>query len=374
MNRSATAEKISSVVKTLQSIQIGGERKKRISSRELIRILQNLSTLVNNGVSLAQALDTIQADRGFNKSREILKSLSQTVRTGSSLSSGMRKFPETFSSLIIHQVQIGEATGEISAALSKLVGQLENRSALKSYLVKKLAYPCILVVAGIACVTFMLTYVIPTFQTMYQESGATLPWITQFLVDLSSTCIEYGPMILLCVVGFVACILTAYWNRQMGTAIDRMLLKVPVLGNWLCNLGILQFSETLSNLLDSGFTLVDALPGAARSVSNRYMRSRLLAVHASVRKGERFSAVIAHDQGLFPPVVRQLVIIGEKTGRLNDVTRQIHQHLKGEVEKITSALLAAIEPLLTTGLAFTIGGILLAVYLPMFDMIGSHSQ
>lgn len=374
MKSTVNADKVNSVIRKLQSIQIGGNRKQRIGTKELIRVLQCLSTLVNNGVSIVQALDAIQSDRSFGKSREMLKGLSQTVRTGSSLSSGMKKYSEVFSPVIIHQIQIGEATGELSNALGKLVGQLENRSALKSFLIKKLTYPFILVLAGMGCVTFMLTYVIPTFQTMYHESGATLPWITQFLVDLSSACTQHGPVILLIGVGITATALSAYWNRHLGTAIDRLVLRLPILGNWFRNLGILQFSETLSNLLDSGFTLVDALPGASRSVSNRYMREKLLQVHTSVRKGERFSSVISHDQDLFPPVVRQLVVIGEKTGRLNEVTRQIHQHLKGDVEKLTTALLAAIEPILTAGLAFTIGGILLAVYLPMFDMIGSHSQ
>ncbi len=166
----------------------------------------------------------------------------------------------------------------------------------------------------------------------------------------------------------------AHCHPKIGVGIDRLLLRLPMFGPWLNNIAILQFSETLSNLLNSGFILVEALPGAARSVTNRYIRQRLNNIHAAVRRGERFSGAINKEQDVFPPVVKQLVVVGERTGRLAEVSRQIQQHLKNDVEKLTSTLLGAIEPLLTVGLAVVIGGILLAVYLPMFDMIGQTSE
>lgn len=374
MSTTASTDKVRSVIRTLQSIQIGGTKLAKIRPKDLVRILQSLATLLENGVSLSSSLDAIHSDRNFKGSREILLHLSQTVKTGGSLSSAMKKYPTTFAPLIVHQVEIGESTGELNRSLSRLVTQLENRSALRSFLIKKLTYPCLLMAAGLGCVVFMLTSVIPTFQKMYQDSGAVLPWITQLLVDISDFIMTRGPTIALSLAAVVGGAIAAYCHSRMGVAIDRFMLRLPMIGPWLNNIAILQFSETLSNLLNSGFILVEALPGAARTVTNRYVRQRLNGIHASVRRGERFSGAINKEQDVFPPVVKQLVVVGERTGRLAEVSRQIHQHLKQDVEKLTATMLASIEPILTIGLAIVIGGILLAVYLPMFDMIGQTSE
>lgn len=374
MSSAAATVKAKSLIQTLQSIQIGGSKQPKIRPKDLVRIMQSLATLLENGVSLSSSLDAIQSDRNFKGSREILLHLSQSVNTGGSLSSAMKKYPATFPSLIVHQVEIGESTGELNRSLSRLVSQLENRSALRSFLIKKLTYPCLLLSAGFGCVVFMLTSVIPTFQKMYQDSGAVLPWITQVMIDISDAIMTRGPTMALSILVIVGGAIFAHCHPRIGVGIDRLLLRLPMFGPWLNNIAILQFSETLSNLLNSGFILVEALPGAARSVTNRYIRQRLNNIHAAVRRGERFSGAINKEQDVFPPVVKQLVVVGERTGRLAEVSRQIQQHLKNDVEKLTSTLLGAIEPLLTVGLAVVIGGILLAVYLPMFDMIGQTSE
>jgi type IV pilus assembly protein PilC len=285
----------------------------------------------------------------------------------------MKRFPTVFSALLVHQIEVGETTGKLGDAVRRIVSQLENRSQLRSFLLKKLTYPCVLLSAGFCCVVFMLTNVIPTFQAMYKESGAVLPSITQFLVDLSSLCTQHGILVLLSMASAGLAIAAALANSTSRHAIDGWLLKVPLLGNWLRNVSILQFTETLGNLLESGIQLTDALPAAAKTVTNRYARERLLGLHAAIRRGEKLSSAMSSSQDhLFPPVVRQLVIVGEKSGKLAEVTRQIHTHLKADVEKHTAIMLAAIEPLITALLASVIGTILLAVYLPMFDMLSNQ--
>ncbi|MCA9191956.1 MAG: type II secretion system F family protein [Planctomycetales bacterium] len=363
---------LATMISRLQDFKIGGSCKgPSIARKDLVRILHNLSTLTSNGVSIPVALETICNDPTFRKNREILRDLTVTVRAGGSLSSAMKKFPSAFSALLVNQIQVGEQAGNLPVSLQRLVHQLENASKIKSYILKKLSYPMVVVVAGSGCVTFMLTSVIPTFQKMYEESGAVLPWITQFWINISSFMIGNGLVLSLGFGGALAGIIYSYMNPISRKWIDRNLLNVPLLGGWLKNLAVLQFVETLGSLLESGFNLVDALPAAAKSVENRYMRERLLDMHAAIRRGERFSVAMSKEEGLFPPVVSQLVVVGEKTGRLVSVSREIRDHMENEIEKLTNALLGAIEPLLTIGLACAIGGILLAVYLPMFDMIGN---
>lgn len=369
-----TNNRLPDIVAKLQNIQIGGDPGRKIKKKDLVRIIHNLTTLVSNGVSIPLALDTIMADSTYKKYRNLLRTLAETIKTGGTLSLGMKKFPETFPTLLVHQVQVGEQAGTIQKTLARIVGQLEQGSKMKSFIIKKITYPAILVVAGTGSVIFMLTCVIPTFQKMYEESGAVLPGITRLIIAISDFLQSNGIAIIIALAAATAGLSYALSNKRSRMWIDEHLLKLPVLGKWLRNLAILQFVETLGDLLDSGFNLVDALPAAARSVSNRHMRTRLLGLHGAIRQGQRFSTAMEREEDLFPPVVKQLVVVGERTGKLAEITREIREHLRDDVEKKTAAALGAIEPVLTAGLAVVIGGILLAVYLPMFDMIGNTKK
>ncbi len=357
-------------LKRLQEIKIGGGKSDEIKKPDLIRILQNLTTLIANGVSIPAALETLHSDPTFKKYRKVLRNLAETVKSGGKFSAALKKYPNTFSTLLIHQVQVGEKAGTLQTTLGRVVHQLENSSKMRQFIVKKLTYPGLLMVAGAGSVTFMMTCVIPTFQKMYEESGAALPLVTQILIAVSAFAQAYGVMILIGLAIAAVAIVTAMKNPVSRRTIDENILKLPGIGKWFRGLAVLQFVETLGNLLDSGFTLVDALPASARSVGNRYMQEKLLGLHVSLRGGEKFSTAMERERDLFPPVVKQLVVVGERTGRLPEVTGEIHQHLSEDVKKSTAVMLGAIEPLLTVALAVVIGGILLAIYLPMFDMIG----
>lgn len=370
MNNADASLAPAGILAKLQSIKIGGSSGTKVKKKDLVRILCNVSTLISNGVSIPHALDTVHSDPTYKKYRRMLRKLAETVKGGGKLSAAMKHFPEVFPSLMVHQVQVGEKAGTIQSTLIKIVQHLENSSKTKAFIIKKLTYPALLVTAGIGSVSFMMICVIPTFQKMYEESGAALPFITEFLIAVSSFAQQYGIAIVLGLAFSAALFATAMKNPVSRRWIDQHCLLVPVLGKWLRNIAILQFSETLGNLLESGFTLVDALPAASRSVSNRYLQEKLLGLHVSLRGGEKFSKAIEREEDLFPPVVKQLVIVGERTGRLVEVTGEIRTHMRDDVQKMTTAILGAIEPILTAVLAVAIGGILLAIYLPMFDMIG----
>ena len=380
MKSSVTASRVGhldqpvGVIAKLQSIQIGGSPKNQIRRKDLVLVLRNLSTLVENGVSLAQALNTVAADDSLRKHRAILNSLAESVRTGKSLSGAMSQFPTTFNSLFINQIRVGERSGTLNETLGRVTDQLEQGASLKSFIIKKLTYPAILVTAGIGSVTFMLLCVIPTFQKMYAESGATLPMITQVLIDAGEVATQHGGKIAIAVLAAVASIVALFRNEVARLWIDRQLIRLPLLGKWFRNLAILQFADVLNNLLESGFTVAEALPPAAEAINNRHIRQKIRGLHASIRRGERFSKALELEGDLFPPVVKQLVMVGERTGRLASVSRQIRMHLRRDVDSYTNAMVGAIEPVLTASLAFVVGGILLAVYLPMFDMIGQVNK
>lgn len=360
------------LLQKLQSIQIGGSSQKtKIKKRDMIFMLRNIAILIENGLSLPRALETLVCERSLAKYSEMLHDIKARVENGEAFSDALKQYPGAFSDIMVNQIRIGEKSGTIPATMSRLMHQLEHADNLRGQIIKKLTYPCLLVTAGSGAVSFMLLYVVPTFENVYSESGAELPMITQLLIDVGRLGTTYGWMFLLGFVGFIGAIVGIRGNPAGRLAMDSFMLKVPLLGQFFKNIAVLQFMEVLGNLMDAGFTVVEALQSCANAVGNRAIRRSVLEMHESLTQGERFSDELAKHGDLFPPVVNQLVVVGEKTGTLSKTTTHIRAHLRREVETYTNAMLGTIEPVMTAGLAAAIGGILLAIYLPMFDMISA---
>ncbi len=356
----------------LASIQLGGASQKvKIKKRDLTFILRNIATLTENGLSLPKALETICKEKSLKKYSGMLGDIRQTVENGETFSGALLKYKDSFGELFISQIKIGEKSGTLPATLERLTQQLEHADNLKSTVIKKLSYPALLCVAGTGAVSFMILYVVPTFEKTYKESGAKLPAVTQFLIDVGHVAKYYGWMMVLAMIVSVVGWVIARRTPSSRLVIDRYLLKVPMVGDCLKNFAVLQFMEVLGNLMEAGFTMVDALQSCAKAINNRAVRQSVEELHSAVLRGERFSSELEKHGDLFPPIVNQLIIVGEKTGTLGKATQNIKAHLKREVERYLSIMIGSIEPIMTAGLAAAIGTILLAIYLPMFDMIGN---
>lgn len=361
-------------LKKLSEIQIGGSSGLKIRKKDMVYIFRNLSTLLGNGLSLNKALATLQEEKSLKKYQSLFKTMEQCVVQGSTLSSALNQFPDAFDELMVHQIKVAERTGSLVETIGRITDQLENGANIRALIIKKLTYPCMLSLAGAGSMTFMLLYVVPTFEKMYSDAKAELPAITQFLIVVGRLLTDY----LAIVAGTLAAVVTlfiAIWRNANGRmCVEKILFKIPLLESWLRSIAILQFTEVLGNLMDSGFTLAEALPHTSKAVTNSVVRRSVEDLHKAIVRGERFSRELLKRSHIFPPVVTQLVIIGERTGTLPKATQQIRTHLRREVERYTNLLTGAIEPVMTIGLASAIGGILLAVYLPMFDMIGAMNH
>jgi type II secretory pathway component PulF len=366
------ASKSTSILQRLQSIQIGGKQTaSKMKKRDLIYVLRNVCILIENGLSLPKAFETLVKEKALQKYSTMLQSIKTQVENGDSFSEALSKFPETFTDIMISQIRIGEKSGTIPQTLSRLMHQLEHADNLKSQIIKKMTYPCLLVTAGSGALTFMLLYVVPTFENVYKDSGAKLPAVTQFLIFVGQVGTAYGWILLLAI---IASVFSLVYIRKTPTGrmwMDTWMLKIPLLGQFFKNIAVLQFVEVLGNLMDAGFTVVEALRACSHAVGNRKIRSTITEMQEALTRGERFSDELARHGDLFPPVVNQLVIVGEKTGTLSKTTVHIRAHLRREVETYTNVMLGTIEPVMTAGLAAAIGTILLAIYLPMFDMINA---
>jgi type IV pilus assembly protein PilC len=346
----------------------GGDR---MSVQELAYLLRNLATLVDNGVSLPKALATLSREDSLARHGQMIDTIRRRVESGVLFSSALAEYPKIWDRLTINQIRVGEKSGTLAESLKQLAAKREQSSELRRQVIRKIAYPAMLVVFGSALIMFLLAYVLPVFQETYKSAGVPLPAITQALIQVSGilrTCLV--PAALLAAVGVVA--LKQMRRHEAAAAkFDRLLLKAPLVGSWLRDISVLQMMNVLHNLMHSGFTLAEALKQTAESVGNRAVRSGVRDLQRAVQRGERFSRELERHEDIFPPIVNQLVNVAEQTGQLTRATADICEHLRREIERRTNLMVGTLEPVLTLGLSCAIALILLAIYLPMFDMVGA---
>ena len=268
----------------------------------------------------------------------MIQFIKKRVEAGELFSKTLETFPHTFSDLMVNQIRVGERSGAMVESLSRLATQVEHANSLRSQIIKKLSYPLILMGAGLVCVTFMLVFVIPVFEETYATSGIPLPMITEVLIASGQFTIDYGWLAPL--VGVAAFYGLKQYRKDPRHAqrLDRQLIKLPIFGSWLRDIAVLQFMNALGDLLESGFHVVEALRLSAQSVGNRAVRHAVEHLHAAVTRGERLSHEMELQEELFPPVVSELVIIGEKTGNMVHSTTYIRGHLQREIDRKTNIL------------------------------------
>ncbi len=351
----------------------GRQRKgqSKLKDRDLVFILRNLSTLTQSGVSLPKALSTLAEEKALEKHREMLHSIRRQLESGVAFSSALAHFGAVFDAVMVNQIKVGEHSGTLGDTLITIARHYEDAHRLQSEIVRKLAYPVMLVVMGFAVITFLLTYVIPVFKKTYDDAHVSLPFITKLLIAVGAFAKGYGLIIVGLVVVAVVVVRQLRKRADFAFKMDGAILRMPLLGHWLRDMAVLQFMEILGSLMEAGYNLAEALGEAGQAVGNRAIRQSVRDLQNAIRRGEKFSRELEHHGDTFPPIVSQLVIVGEQTGTLTRATNHIRDHLKYEIERKTNIFVGAIEPALTIGLAAAIAAILLAIYLPMFDMVNT---
>ena len=345
----------------------------RMKADEVTFLLSTLSTLVHNGVSLPRALETLGKEETLTKHREMLESLRHKVESGVPFSTALSQFPHICDRLTINQIRLGERSGTLAETLNKLSSSRNKTAELKKQIVKKLAYPGLLIVVGTGLITFLLLYVVPVFEQTYNDAGVPLPFITQALIMVGGLARQFSfPIAASLILGVVA-IKQMRKNNSFAYKMDLALIQLPMVGPLFRDTAVLQLMEVLQNLMEAGYTLAEALRETADGVGNRAMKQGVTDLQRAVQRGERFSRELERHEGMFPPIVNQLVIVGESTGQLTRATNDICNYLRKEIERKTNLMVGALEPVLTISLAIAIAVVLLAIYLPMFDMVNTIS-
>ena len=343
----------------------------KLKDRDLVFILRNLSTLTQSGVSLPKALATLAAEKALGRHSEMLHAIRRHLESGETFSSALARYGGAFDPVMINQIKVGEHSGTLGDTLATIARHCEDAHRLQSEIMKKLAYPIMLVVMGAAVITFLLTYVIPVFKKTYDEAHVALPLITKVLIAVGAFTKGYGLIVVGLAIVAVVVIRQLRKRTDFAYKMDATILAAPVFGHWLRDVAVLQLMEVLGSLMDAGYNLAEALGEAGQGIGNRAIRQSVRDLQNAVRRGEKFSRELERHGDMFPPIVSQLVIVGEQTGTLTRATGHIRDHLQREIERKTNIFVGAIEPALTISLAAAIAAILLAIYLPMFDMVNT---
>lgn len=368
------------VISVVRTRSVGAKRTKlsmfrRVKLIDLSQWCRQFATMINAGVSLIRCLTVLREQTTNPNLRIITEEIRTEVESGNSLSGAMQKYNRTFSSLAIGLVRAGEVGGVLDESLNRLATFLEKDVEFRRKIKSALTYPVIVIIAACGIVAFLVTYIVPKFMAMYEElevGADKMPMITLILRNVSYWMRDN---VLICIGILVAVFiaLKLIGRTRVGRRyIDLIKLKSPVFGKLVHKLALARFASTLSTLLQSGVPILQAMETVAGAVGNSVIADALLDARASIREGEEIGRPLK-DSGWFPPMVVQMIAIGEETGSLDSMLMKVSIFYESEVDTALSQLTAALEPLLIVFLGGVVGFIVIAVFLPLISLISELS-
>jgi type IV pilus assembly protein PilC len=341
-----------------------------IKTREVVIFTRQFSTMINSGLPLVQSL-TILAEQTENKNfKKIIAQVLQDIQAGQTLADSLRRHPKVFTELYVNMVAAGEAGGILDVILMRLATFLEKNDALVRKIKGAMVYPLVMLIVVVLCTTVLLWKVVPVFAGMFTGAGLSLPLPTLVVLALSNFLQHYMWLVVLSIIALVVAIRQYYKTDNGKLQIDRLMLRLPVLGNLLRKSAVSRFTRTLGTLVSSGVSILDGLQITARTAGNRVVHDAVMKSRASIAGGATISDPLK-ESGVFPPMVVQMINVGEQTGGLDEMLSKIADFYDDEVDAAVSALTSILEPIMIVVMGVVIGGIVVAMYLPMFDMINA---
>jgi type IV pilus assembly protein PilC len=329
---------------------------------------RQFSVMIDAGLPLVQCLEILGSQQGNKAFQRILFLIRQDIEAGSSLAEALRKHPKIFDDLFCNMVAAGEAGGILDTILQRLSTYIEKIVKLRSAVRSALIYPVAVVVIACIVVWVILTFVIPVFATLYEGLGVPLPLPTRIVILMSKLLATFWWAILLGI-GAGTYALVRYKKTSSGRRVlDSLILKIPVIGGVLRKIAVARFCRTLATLVSSGVPILDSLEITARTSGNAIVEDAIMSTRKSVEEGKTISDPLK-DTNVFPPMVVQMIAVGEHTGALDTMLSKIADFYEDEVDEATANLLALMEPLIIGFLGVVIGGIVVSMYLPMFALI-----
>jgi type IV pilus assembly protein PilC len=340
----------------------------KVKDKEMAIFTRQFSTMIDAGLPLVQCLNILAEQSESKNLRDVTGRVARSVEQGSTLADSLRRHPRAFDDLFTNMVEVGESGGILDIVFQRLAAYIEKAAALKRKVKGAMIYPASIIGVAFLVVIFMLTFVIPTFTKMFKDLGADLPLPTQVVVWLSEFVRTYILLIIAAVFGCVFA-LRAYYRTEKGQAtIDALLLKVPVMGTLIRKVAVARFTRTLGTLVSSGVPILEGLRITARTAGNKVVEKAVLQCRAAVTAGKTLAEPLKAS-GVFPPMVIQMISVGEQTGALDAMLSKIADFYDDEVDTAVSSMTALLEPIMIVVLGVLIGGLVVAMYLPIFKLV-----
>lgn len=358
---------VSSIAKRSPEIQIKiGTGIKKI---EISRFTRQFATMIGAGLPMVQCLEILASQTENKELGKIIASVKDNVQSGSTLSDALARHPKIFDQLYVNMVEAGEIGGALDAILIRLAGYREKADKLVRKVKGAMVYPSVIVVVATGVTIAMLAFIVPVFAKMFGGVGAELPAPTQVVLSISNFLKANILYLFLGAIGVFAAFI--WWKKTPAGALlfDKFLLRTPVFGVLVRKSSIARFTRTLGTLLASGVSILEALEITAKTAGNVVVANAINKSVLSIAEGETITAPLK-ETGVFPPMVTQMIGVGEKTGGLDEMLNKIADFYDEEVDEAVTALTSVIEPIIIVVMGVIIGGILIAMYLPMFDIIG----
>jgi type IV pilus assembly protein PilC len=338
-----------------------------VSGKDTVIFTRQLSTMIDAGLPLVQSLDILTKQQENPTFKKVLLAVKSDVETGSTIADSMKKHPKVFDDLYCNMIDAGEIGGILDTILSRLAGYMEKNMKLIKKVKGAMTYPTICLCISFVVMTVMLVFVVPVFQKMFTGMGGALPGPTQFVVDASEFLKSYFFMVIIGIFVLIAAV-KKYRNTEKGrTNLDKLLLIAPIIGPLMRRVAVAKFSRTLCTMVQSGVPILEALNVVAKTAGNKVIEIAVLRVSDAISEG-RAMAEPLEETGVFPSMVVQMINVGESTGALDVMLEKIADFYDDEVDQAVENLTAAIEPIMMVFLGGIIGGMVVAMYLPIFKM------
>jgi type IV pilus assembly protein PilC len=341
-----------------------------VSTKDILIFTRQFSVMIDAGLPLVQALDIIGTQADNAAFRQVLLTVKARVEAGSTFADALSEHPKVFDELFVQLVRAGEVGGILDTILQRLGAYIEKNEKLKRRVKGAMVYPIIVLTVAVGVVLVLIAYVVPTFEKMFKDMGGSLPAVTQALIDLSHGFRLYWPIILGVPAGLIVAFKVITSKGKGQESWHAFVLKLPKFGSLIRKVAVARFTRTLGTMISSGVPILDALEIVAKSAGNRTVEKAIYYVRAKISEGKNIAGPLAETK-VFPPMVVQMIGVGEATGAMDQMLSKIADFYDDEVDVEVAALTSMIEPLLMVFLGGTVGYFMIAMYLPIFTMAGN---
>ncbi|MCP4692246.1 MAG: type II secretion system F family protein [Desulfobacterales bacterium] len=342
----------------------------KVKEKDIILFSRQFSTMIDAGLPIIQCLEILQNQQKNPTFKKLIKNVKSSVESGSTLAEALEKYPKDFNDLYINMVAAGEAGGILDTILRRLSAYMEKAAKLKAQVKGALTYPIVtLAIAGIV-LAVILVFVIPVFQDMFSSFGSELPAFTQFVVDLSDL-VKGNILYFIIAAILLGIVFKRTYRTEKGRAVvDATVLKLPVFGPLIRKVAVAKFTRTMGTMLSSGVAILEALDIVAKTAGNKTIEEAVYDVRSAISEGRSMAEPLT-ESGVFPSMVGSMIAVGESTGALDAMLEKIADFYDEEVDQAVDNLTSLIEPFMLVFLGVTIGGLVVAMYLPIFKMAGA---